>query len=92
MQLKCSLAYHNQNNLFGTQPDFDAHTNIVNVAVVDTDNLTEAFNSTNHIHSCWMENSCVQAEPGKYRSTSIGDVLEKNGLRYVVESTGFKPM
>lgn len=84
--------YHNQNNLFGSQPDFDAHTNVVKVAIVDTGDLAEAFNSTNHIDSCWMENFGVQAEPGEHRSTSVGDVLEKNGIRYVVESTGFKQL
>jgi hypothetical protein len=54
--------------------------------------LGEAYASTNHIDSCWMHNPNVRAEPGNHRSTSMGDVLEKDGVRYVVTARGFEPL
>jgi hypothetical protein len=90
------IVYHNNNPhaLFQLGPDPDAFVNIIKVAEVDTDELGEAYSRTNHIEECWMYSSDrqVRAEPGNHRSTSVGDVLEKDGVRYVVTATGFQPL
>lgn len=60
----------------------------VPVAVVDTDDLDEAYRLTNHIDKLWWENEGVVALR-ESRSTSIGDVLDLNGKFYVVDRCGF---
>ena len=39
-----------------------------------------------------MDNPNVRAEPGNHHTTSVGDVLEKDGVRYTVEPFGFKQL
>lgn len=58
------------------------------VAVVDTDDLDEAYRLTNHIDKLWWHNEKVVALR-ESRSTSIGDVLDVNGKYYVVDRCGF---
>ena len=59
------------------------------VAEVDTFDLDVAYRLTNHIHESWTENEGVTAIAEKVRSTSIGDILEVDGKRYVVDRVGF---
>jgi hypothetical protein len=85
--------YHNMNPfaLLGNLNPFgvaDLNT-LVKVAQVDTEDLDEAFELTNHLGQSWTLNPQVKAEAGQYRSTSVGDVLERGGVRYRVESSGF---
>jgi hypothetical protein len=64
------------------------------VATVHRIDLDDAFRYTNHIDCSWTENSCVTAEPGRHRSTSVGDIMiaqdtEGKKRMYVVASFGF---
>lgn len=89
------VVYHNLNILetaFGALPDPDSSVNLIKVAEVATDSLEEAFSLTNHIESNWMHNPEVIAEPGKHRSTCVGDVLEKDGQKYRVAPLGFEQL
>lgn len=92
--MKNIFVYHNRNPhaLFRLGVDPDYFSNVTKVAQVATEDLGEAYASTNHIDSCWMHNPNVRAEPGNHRSTSMGDVLEKDGVRYVVTARGFEPL
>lgn len=78
------LDEHQAKEMLGRQkPD-----RLVKVAEVATDDLDEAFRLTNHIDSNWCRNKGVTClVPG--RSTSVGDVMEKDGVRYLVASMGF---
>ena len=58
------------------------------VAIVDTDDLDEAYRLTNHIDKPWYENTEVQTIR-KSRSTSVGDFMELNGAWYAVAPMGF---
>lgn len=63
---------------------------LVKVADVDTDNLDIAFTLTNNIDIPWTENKKVIPACENLRSTSMGDVLIKEGIAYLVLDTGFK--
>lgn len=82
--------YHNHNPRLEIQSDFDACDNLIKVAQVDTDDLEEAFALTNSIDHPWTENAQVRAEPGRHRSTSVGDVMEQDGDRFIVDTIGFR--
>lgn len=62
------------------------------VAVVETDNLQEAFQLTNTIDKPWIENEKVKAFKPRLRSTSVGDVFKYKETFFVVESSGFKQL
>jgi len=62
------------------------------VADVHTDDLNIAFRQTNTIDDCWWHNSDVVAVVAHARSTSVGDVLEKDGQAFVVAFCGFEPI
>lgn len=68
----------------------------VPVAVIDTDDFDVAFESTNHIDTDWTENSNVivieNYKSKGYRSTSSGDIFEKDGRFYLVAMVGFKDL
>jgi hypothetical protein len=62
------------------------------VADVDLDDLEDAFRLTNHIHSVWNENTDahVEPQPGPQRSTSVGDIIERDGEFFLVAPFGFE--
>lgn len=60
------------------------------VGEVDTDNLEEAFSATNNIDDSWTKNAGVRSLAGSnVRSTSAGDIMEKDDTFYVVGGFGF---
>lgn len=59
------------------------------VAEVECTELEEAYEDTNNIDHPWTENSNVKAFGNRRRSTSAGDIMEKDGKLYVVGSTGY---
>jgi hypothetical protein len=62
---------------------------LIKVAEVDTNSLEDAFRLTNHIDEAWFNNPEVKVIK-KSRSTSIGDVMELDGKKYIVNDIGFK--
>lgn len=63
---------------------------IAKVADVDTDSLDIAYCLTNNIEESWTKNKQVISTFSTLRSTSMGDVLVKDGIAYMVVDTGFK--
>jgi len=59
------------------------------VAEVHTTELDKAFELTNNITHSWTNNRDVKPFLTECRSTSTGDIMEKNGRRYVVAAVGF---
>lgn len=59
------------------------------VAEVDTDSLEVAFERTNTIMCAWWENEGVKALK-ETRSTSVGDVVEINGQRWLCDMVGWR--
>lgn len=60
------------------------------VANLDTDDINKAFELTNHIDHDWRENDGVTFVGTKDpRSSSVGDVFEKDGIKFVVAACGF---
>ena len=58
------------------------------VAVVDTNDLEEAYKLTNHIdHKWWLNNEVVKVKES--RSTSVGDIMVRNGKTYQVCTFSF---
>lgn len=63
------------------------------VALVDTDDLDVAWESTNHIDDSWTKNRGVQAQTENPRSSSPGDIFEKDtGESFVCASIGFRKL
>lgn len=62
------------------------------VATVETDNLDIAYKDTNNIDQPWHTNTNVKAVRRTNRSTSVGDLLKKDNVFYVVESVGFRKL
>lgn len=61
----------------------------VEVAAVGTNDLEEAFHLTNHIDEDWTTNFHVTAIGNRHRSSSTGDIFEKDGRKYLVSGFGF---
>lgn len=59
-------------------------------AVVKTDSLDWAYQQTNNISHVWNLNDDVVALTDQFKSTSVGDVMLKDGKFYVVASMGFE--
>lgn len=59
-------------------------------AIVETDELEEAYALTNNIDSSWTQNKGVKCYTLKPRSTSVGDILLHDGKYHVVEMVGFR--
>lgn len=61
------------------------------VAVVDSGDLEDGFRFTNHIDSDWHRQSAdiVTPLPGDHRSTSVGDIIVRDGGTYIVAGCGF---
>lgn len=68
--------------------------NLELVAEVDTNDLEKAYELTNNIDIPWVENKGVKAKiltsKISYRSTSTGDLMEKDGKFFVVAECGFR--
>lgn len=63
------------------------------VAVVDSDDLEEAWALTNHIDHDWTDNEKVWALTKAVRSSSVGDIfVVKGGGFYAVAGVGFKKL
>lgn len=60
------------------------------VARIDTDSLDEAYELTQNIDQPWTQNPKVATTFRNIRSTSVGDLVRKDGVYHVVESCGFK--
>ena len=61
------------------------------VAVVDSGDLEDGFRFTNHIETDWAKQPAeiVTALPGDHRSTSVGDIIVRDGSTYIVAGCGF---
>jgi hypothetical protein len=86
--------WHAVHPTFGwSQPDRPAPVwpdGYTQVAVVATDDCDTAFSLTNHIDRSWTENPGVTMHTAcGVRSTSVGDVLVKNGQAWLVSNIGF---
>ena len=62
---------------------------LTKAAVVHTDSLEDAFRLTNNIDSAWTDNEGVSPTFQSRRSTSVGDIMTKDGKRFMVASVGF---
>ncbi len=66
------------------------------VAEVNTHDLEMAWRLTNTIEYPWIDNERVKFLGRHHgdgcRSTSVGDVLERDGKFFIVDSWGFKPV
>jgi len=63
------------------------------VAEVLTEELNEAYELTNSVRSNWFENKNgmkIKVYKTLCRSTSVGDVMEKEGVLYYVDNFGFE--
>lgn len=63
---------------------------IKKVAKVNTDSLDVAYCLTNNLENPWTENEKVFPIYKNLRSTSMGDVLVKDDIAYLVIDAGFK--
>lgn len=62
------------------------------VADIDTDDLEKAFELSNHISTSWYINPGVKMHTTyRVRSSSVGDVFERDGLIWEIASFGFYP-
>jgi hypothetical protein len=60
------------------------------VAEVDSENLEEIFELTNHIEHSWTQNKKVTViANNSVRSTSVGDLVLINGKYFVCKDTGW---
>ena len=71
--------------------ELECQHSLEKVAEVQTDDLDDAFRDTNHIDRAWYENDNVKVIK-ESRSTSVGDVMELGGKRFIVASLGFKEL
>ena len=86
------IVYHNSNftdYYFRGVDELPADL-LTKVAEVDSNDLEEAFELTNHIEHNWTENEEVTPLISNPRSTSCGDIMEIDGKFYIVASCGFK--
>ena len=61
----------------------------------DTNDLDDAYCLTNSIESGWYQNHGIEAHLSgakSLRSTSVGDVIEKDGVFHVVCAMGFETL
>lgn len=65
------------------------------VATLDSDDLEDGFRLTNSIARPWQENEYLapgvnfKAHAYRARSTTVGDIIEKDGEYFLVASIGF---
>lgn len=74
-----------------TQVDF---SKLLHVADVETNDLKEAFKSTQNIAGSWTYNKNVKPKVKRQdaRSSNMGDVLELDGKMYVITPLGIKEL
>lgn len=61
------------------------------VAEVTADSLDEVFRLTNHIQGNWRDNAEVKVlVEHALRSTSVGDVIVRGDVAWLVEPCGFR--
>lgn len=78
-------------HLHPAEEQFHLLSNMILVALVDTDDLEDAYRLTNHTGIDWWDQPNVIALV-KSRSTSVGDVLiDAEGQAHRVEAMGFSP-
>lgn len=74
---------------FPSQYEYVAEVDIR--TLTGTDALEEAYTQTNNIRWKWTTNAAVLWKArDELRSTSAGDVLEMDGVKYRVQMAGFK--
>jgi hypothetical protein len=77
-----------------TPPRWDP-ANYTMVAIIAPDangepvSLDRAYFLTNHLDRSWWENAGVTRVGPECRSTSVGDVIYRDGIAYQVASLGF---
>jgi hypothetical protein len=86
--------YHNKQFLSYMMDKTVNPLDLEHVANVNTNELEVAFITSQNIgepNDPWINNSTVEAvKPGIiYRSTSVGDVLKRDGKFYVIEMVGY---
>ena len=82
--------YHSTNPRMLFSEIIPAASDLVQVAVVETSDLDDAYRLTNHIDCDWRTNSEVKTfRLGNVRSTSCGDVMELNNEFFMVAEVGF---
>ena len=59
------------------------------VATVETNDLNIAYRDTNNIDQPWHLNTNVKAVRRENRSTSVGDLVKKGEIFYVVQPEGW---
>ncbi|CAN7783314.1 hypothetical protein LJR175_008312 [Variovorax sp. LjRoot175] len=60
------------------------------VAEVEGDDLERACSATNHIDRDWSDNPDVEVKTANpRRSTSVGDLVVRDGVTFVVDKFGF---
>jgi hypothetical protein len=62
------------------------------VAEVETEDLDQAYTDTNNIDKAWSTNTNVKAVRRENRSTSVGDLLEKESKFFLVLDEGFREL
>jgi hypothetical protein len=65
------------------------------VAEIDADNLEYAWRYTQHLDEAWNEDPATGIKPtgeGPFRSSAVGDLIEKDGEFFYVHSFGFKAL
>jgi hypothetical protein len=91
------LVYHctEPQHLFSLQPELwkERERYYQLVAVVEAGTLEEVYRLTNHIDHDWRENALVRTlATTPPRSTSVGDVLVRDGQAWIVARVGFIPL
>ncbi|TLX15942.1 hypothetical protein [Rhizobium sp. MHM7A] len=67
----------------------------VEVAEIDSDSPEYAFRYTQNIDEAWSDPPAEGVKPigeGPFRSTSVGDLVEQDGVFKLVSSIGFKEL
>jgi len=59
------------------------------VATVETDSIDIAYQQTNNIDQPWHLNTNVKAVRRENRSTSVGDLVKKGEIFYVIQPEGW---
>jgi hypothetical protein len=65
------------------------------VAEIDSDSLEYAFRFTQNIDAAWNDAPAEGVKPvgkGPFRSTSVGDIVERDGVFSLVSSIGYKEL
>jgi len=81
--------YHRNDSKFGFGPKGEFPKDYTFVATVNTDDMEVAFERTNTIDCPWWKNEGLLALTPCCRSTSVGDVMVKDGVAYLVQVSGF---